>query len=251
MDEINNNGKNPFDEQDMGSSSSAPDQDPYDPYNRPANSPDPYNQPTAPNDPYARQEQPAQNINPYAQQGQYDRPYDQQYRQQGQYMQSADPRYDQQNIYNSRNIPQSGGYVQSPYGTQYRPYMPAQNMSTGMATASMVLGICSIAFSIYMFSFPPLFLVPIIGLILGIAFKCKHLPVGKGASTAGIITSIIGLIIPILLVILMVVILITNGDEVMNFIRQYSPETWQEFYEEYGDQFPEWFSESMKFFGMM
>lgn len=246
MDDMNNNGSNPFDEQNMQEEQK---QNTYDPYNQPSQQNyDPYNQPA---DPYAQQ-----NTNPYAQQGQYSQPYNQPYKQpydqgqQGQYMQDVSSPYDQQNTYNRQNIPQSG-YVQSPYGTQYRPYMPAQNMSTGMAVASLVLGICSIVLGIFMFAFPPLFLLPIIGLILGIVFKCKHLPVGKGMSTAGIITSIFGLIIPLALLIMIMVMLITNGAEIMEFMKQYSPEDYEELYEIYGEQFPEWFEGAMRFFGLM
>ncbi len=255
MDDINPNGNNPFDEQNMQEDKS---QNTYDPYNQPAQNYDPYNQPV---NPYAQQNTqqgadqygPAsQNTNPYAQQGQYSQPYSRPYDQgqQGQYMQDVSSPYNQQNTYNRQNIPQSG-YVQSPYGTQYRPYMPAQNMSTGMAVASLVLGICSIVLGLFMFAFPPLFLLPIIGIILGIVFKCKHLPVGKGMSTAGIITSVFGLIIPLALLIIIMVMLITNGAEIMEFMKQYSPEDYEELYELYGEQFPEWFEGAMRFFGLM
>ncbi len=231
MSDINNNGENPFNEQDTRQ---------QDPYNQPAQGNDPYNQPAQGSNPY---NQPMQNT--------YNTPN----QQQGQYMQDVnspyDQSYNQQNVYNRQNIPQNGGYVQSPYGTQYRQYMPAQKMSTGMAVASMVLGICSICLGLFMFAFPPLFLLPIIGLILGIVFKCKHLPVGRGMSTAGIITSAIGLVIPLLFLILVVVLLISNGAELMEFMKEYSPEDYRELYELYGDQFPEWFDGAMKFFGIM
>ena len=110
-----------------------------------------------------------------------------------------------------------------------------------MAVASLVLGIVSICSGIFMFSFPILFLMPIIGLILGIVYKTKHLPVGKGLSTAGIITSALGLVLPIILIIVLAVLLVSHGDVFMDAIREYSPEQYEEFYEMYKDQFPQWF----------
>ena len=216
MSEMNNNGENPFGEQDTRGREDAG----YDPYNQPAQ----------------QRQDPAD-------------------RQQGQYMQDVnspyDQNYSQQNVYNSQSIPQRGGYTQSPYGAQYHKYVPAQDQSTGMAVASMVLGILSICLAMFAFAFPPLFLLPIIGLILGIVFKSKHLPVGRGMSTAGIVTSIVGLIIPLLLLIFIVVLLLSHGAELMEFMKQYSPEDYEELYEIYGDQFPEWFNGAMKFFCIM
>ena len=208
MDELNN--KNPFDEQDTSGSD-------YDPYNQPK-------QETAGtvnldknSSPYG---QPQQN-NPYNQ------PYQQPYNQQGVY-------------YNQVNTPQQGYSYPQYGGSPYQPYAP-QNQSTGMAVASLVLGIISICIGLFMWSFPILFLLPIIGLILGIVYKTKHLPVGKGLSTAGIVTSAVGLVIPIVFLIIMVVVLLVHGDALMEYIREISPEQYEEFYEMYGDQFPQWF----------
>ena len=187
MDEFNND-KNPFDEQPSGGQDA---------------------------NPYAQQNNQQQNGNPYAQQG--GNPYNQQPQQ------NANP-YNQPNqgyAYNQQNIPQQGysqpqgyqqqGYAQQGYGAPYmQPY--AQQGSTGMATASLVLGIISIVMGIPMLMLPPLFILPIIGLVLGIVFKTKHLPVGKGLSTAGIITSSLGLVLPILLVILFVVLFFTSAE---------------------------------------
>lgn len=184
---------------------------------------------------------PNQNFNPYNQAPQQNtNPYNQPYQQpQNGY------------TYNQPNTPQQG-YYQQPQGYYQQPqqnYAPyPQQASTGMAVASLVLGIVSIVLGLFMFSFPPLFLAPIIGLILGIVFKCKRLPVGKGLSTAGIITSAIGLIIPLALLILVVVLLLTNGAELMEFLKQTSPQDYEELYELYGDQFPEWFSDAMRIF---
>jgi len=94
---------------------------------------------------------------------------------------------------------------------------------------------------------PFLFLFPIIGIILGIVFKCKKLPVGKGMSTAGIITSAIGLAIPIALLAFVVVMLLTNGAELMQNLKQISPDQYEQLYEMYGDQFPQWFDAAVSF----
>lgn len=228
MDEFNNNDKNPFDEQDTGSTDTSGT---YDPYNQPRQPANPYSQPQQPANPY---NQPQQNSNPYyGQSAQGTNPYNQSYQQQGTY-----------NQYNQQNIPQQG-YVPPQYGTPYQPY--PQNQSAGMAVASMVLGIISIAFSLFMLAFPVLFLIPIIGIVLGIVFKSKRLQIGKGMSTAGIITSVIGLLLPILLVIIAAVLIVTNGHEVMEFLKTYSPEEYNELYEMYGDQFPQWFDSMLHF----
>lgn len=219
MDEFNNE-KNPFDEQTGGDpmpntdrSYGAPREQQENPYMQ---SVDPYNQ------------QAQQNQNPYNQQGQ--QPYNQGY------------------TYNQQNIPQQGYVNPQSYGAQgYQPYPLHQ--STGMAVASLVLGIISIVMALPAMGFPALFLVPIIGLILGIVFKCKRLPVGKGISTAGIVTSAIGIIIPIAILAVMVVLLLTNGARIMEFIKEYSPEQYQEFYDLYSDQFPQWFEGILRILG--
>lgn len=229
MDEFNNN---PFNEDKM---------------------PDPYN---AQNDPYNQQA--GQNVNPYNQQpvqGQNVQPYQQQYNfppQDGQYQQN--PQYQQEQNpynmpqggynYNQQNIPQNGYAAPQGYGVPYQP----QQAGTGMAVASRVLGILSICTGLFMFDLPFLFLMPIIGIILGIVFKCKRLPVGKGMSTAGIITSAIGLAIPVALLILVIIMLVTNGAELMQYMKQVAPEQYEQLYELYGDQFPQWFSDAVSFF---
>lgn len=220
MDDFNN-APNPFDEENNSTPADAAPQQQYnmpgaDPYNQaPQQNVNPYNQP------YNQTQQ--QNINPYNQAPQQNmNPYNQPYNQQNY-------------TYNAQNIPQQGYYAPQGYAAPY------QQPSTGMAVASLVLGIVSIVMGILMFALPVLFLVPIIGLILGIVFKCKHLPVGKGLSTAGIITSSLGLLIPIALLIFVVAMLLTNGAEVMEFIKQYSPEEYEQLYEMYSEQFPQWF----------
>lgn len=260
MDELNNNEKNPFDEQDTSNNSpetgtySQPQQNPgYDPYNQPRQSSDPYNQPQQNVNPYS---QPQQNSNPYGQPQQYSNPYGQpqqnsnpygQPQQNIPYNQPYQQQYNRQaGTYNQQNIPQQG-YIPPQYGTPYRQPYVSQNQSTGMAVASLVLGIVSICFSLFMFSFPPLFLVPIIGLVLGIVFKSKHLPVGKGLSTAGIVTSVLGLILPIILVIIMAFILLSYGDVIMDYMRVNAPEEYEYLYQQFGDQFPEWFDGILRF----
>lgn len=231
MDEFNND-RNPFDEQKTGG----------EPYAEQGN-----NQQQAP---YAAQDNNAYGQqNPYAQQGgnpyQQNNPYNQPqnanpYNQQ---QQNANPY--QQNQQNFNPYGQLGGWQ----GMQQAQYNAAQQ-STGMATASLVLGIISIVLGILMFALPLLFLVPIIGLILGIVFKTKHLPVGKGLSTAGIITSSLGLILPIVFLVIVMVFMFKNPEfmrNYMNQLKEISPEQYQEFYDQLGGYFPEWF-ESVLFF---
>ena len=170
---------------------------------------------------------------------QYQQPYQQNYN------------YNQQNINQQGYIPpQHDGYGY----TQYTPY--PQQPSQGMAVASLVLGIVSIVFSLLTSMVPFLFLVPIIGLILGILHKSKHLPVGKGLSTAGIVTSIIGLVLPVVIIILCIVLLFSMGNnpafseiirESMDMIKETSPEEYEMLYEAYGEVFPGWFSEGLRF----
>ncbi|MDE7278698.1 MAG: hypothetical protein K2N26_03105 [Oscillospiraceae bacterium] len=215
MDEFNNN---PFNEDKTAG----------------GNSTDPYN---TQNDPFNQQPVQGQNGQPYQQP--YNVPP-----QNGQYQQGQNPYIMPQGDYgyNQQNIPQNGYAAPQGYGV---PYQPQQ--STGMAVASLVLGIISICTGLFMFSFPFLFLMPIIGIILGIVFKSKKLPVGKGMSTAGIITSVIGLVIPLALIVFVVVMLVTNGAELMQYLKQISPEQYEQLYEIYGEQFPQWFSGAISF----
>jgi|GEM_PF-2738937 hypothetical protein len=186
---------------------------------------DPYNQ--YQQKPTASQYGMNQSYQPNQQQGYYSQPQ-QSYGQPVQNNQYIQQPYGQpQNIYQQ--------YPQNPYGAAAAVYPNSGKI--GMAIASLVLGICSIVFGIFMFVFFPLALAPIIGLILGIVFKCKHLPNGKGISTAGIITSSIGIVLPIIFII----VLILNMNKAMDFIEKYNPEQYQQMYDEYYDDFPEWF----------
>ena len=267
MDEFNN-APNPFNEDNNGGKSNSENQ-----YNMPGVDPlgsqpqqnagqynDPYNQQPQQNagqynDPYNQQPQQSagQYNDPYNQQpqqsaGQYNNPYNQQPQQNaGQYNPYSQSNQQQ---YNMPNNPyqQNYTYPQQGYAQQQSYGMPYQRpQSTGMAVASLVLGIISIVMGLFMFAAPVLFLVPIIGIILGIVFKCKRFSVGKGLSTAGIITSSIGLAIPVILLIFVMVMLVTHGAELMEYIKQISPDQYEELYELYGDQFPEWFDGIMSF----
>lgn len=142
-------------------------------------------------------------------------------------------------------VPPQGYYANQGYGYN-APYQQPQQ-STGMAVASLVLGILSICTGLFMFNVPFLFLLPIIGIILGIVFKCKKLPVGKGMSTAGIITSAIGLAIPLALLAFVIVMLLTHGAELMQYLKEISPDQYEQLYEIYGDQFPQWFDAAVSF----
>lgn len=221
MDEFNND-RNPFEEEKQGTQNpygeqqgyqqQAPYQQPQNPYNQ---QPDPYNQ--QPNQ-YSQQQ------NPYSQQpnqyNQQQNPYSQPYQQ---------------------NIPQQGYAQPRGYGMPYQPYASRQQ-STGMAVASLVLGIISIVCAFFSLFIVPL-IIPLIGLILGIVYKTKHYTVGRGISTAGIITSAIGLVLPFVLL----VVLVAAMPALIEFVRQNSPEQYKELYDTYSKQFPEWFNEAAIF----
>ncbi len=161
--------------------------------------------------------------------------------------------YQQDYSYNQQNINQQG-YIppqQSIY-QQYTPY--PQQPSQGMAIASLVLGIISIVFALITAMMPLFFIVPIIGIILGALHKSKHLPVGKGISTAGIVTSIVGIVVTILIYVacFALVAYVANNpefmSEYMDMLKDVSPEDYEMLYEMYGEMFPEWFSEAIRFF---
>lgn len=171
--------------------------------------------------------------------------------QNSQYQQPYQQPYQQNYNYNQQNINQQGYVPPQQGGYSYQQYIPyPQQPSQGMAIASLVLGIVSIVFSLFTLMLPFLFLVPIIGIILGALHKSKHLPVGKGLSTAGIITSIVGLLLPIVIVIACVAFVLSNPDlmrEYMNLYEEIYPEDYEMLYEILGEQYPEWFSEAICF----
>ena len=139
------------------------------------------------------------------------------------------------------------GYGQ-PYPDQYQqyqtyggqnPYAGYPQQGTGLATASLVIGILSILGAVLTACIPiPLLFLPVVGIVLGIVHKSKHIPEGRGKSTAGIITSAIGLILPIL----MWVIIIAMLPQMMEYVKETDPETYQQIYDQYGDQLPQFFS---------
>ena len=241
MDENKNNGN--FEEESFAQSemrNEAPqqpaqpqDQQPTDPYNQPytnAQQPtDPYNQPYTSNQqntysqPYANNQQNTQNntqsanFDPYKQPG-FD-PYKQPYNN------------DYNNGYNN-------GY--NPYGQN--PATVNGTYPTGLATASLVIGIISILSVLFMFAFPPLFILPIIGIILGAVYKSKHYPAAKGVSTAGIITSAASLVLAVVFIVNLMYSDDGSGMRTfMQMLKDYSPEVYEEYYEQFYSDFPEWF----------
>lgn len=288
MDEFNNNnnfGEESFAEKEMQNEASAqnteaqqnpyaqPEQNPYvqntDPYNQPASNPydqqsaNPYNQTNS--IPYNQQ-----NNNPYnmPNSNPYNQPNTNPYNRQnsGAYNQGGNP-YNMpgayQNNYStpvqqgSYNSAQQGNY--DPYKQPYDPYKQPYSYNqyggyqngtypTGMATASFIIGIISILLTLFMLAFPFLGILPIIGIVLGAVYKSKHYPVGKGLSTAGIVTSAVslGLVIIIFvgLVIWMMSLMMGDGSgmqELMQYIKSLSPEVYEEYYNQYHSQYPQWF----------
>lgn len=215
---MNNNNKN-FGEESF-SEQGAPQQSPQD----------------TQSDPYANgvYSKPSQNTqpDPYAANDQYD-PYKQ-----------PDP------------YTQTEPYTHSAYQQKYDPYAPQNGgfngypqqavYPTGMAVASLVIGIISIMSVLFMIMFPPFFVLPVIGIVLGAIYKSKHYPVGKGMSTAGIVTSVVSIVLVAAIFVLafsVVFSMIENGQmsQMMQFIKDYRPDIYEEYYNMYHEQFPEWF----------
>ena len=97
------------------------------------------------------------------------------------------------NYYGPQNPYQNqGGYVQPPYGA------PPQEGSSGMAVASMVLGLLAILLSCCLY--PVAFLLALIGLILGAVAIKKDTP-GKGMAIAGLVLSLISIAIAVLFIV--------------------------------------------------
>ncbi len=166
----------------------------------------------------------------------------------------------QQNPYNmpaSQNAYQeSNPYNQTssnPFTQQAAAY-EGPKPTSGLATASMVLGIISIVLWLFLMMFPPLLLLPIISIILGIVHKTKHLPVGKGSSTAGIVTSTISLVLCIALIVIAVVIVMNSGDLMYNSlqtIKEAMPDLYEQYYDMFYDMYPEWFDGAIKMLGCL
>lgn len=217
MDEFNNNNLDNKEPQNGTPTNGQP----YDPYNQPVN---PAN--GQPYDPY--NQQPTQGAVPYT----YD-PYAQQNAQQGQ--QPYDP-YSQS--------PNYANYVQNQYGGG--AYAIPQRAPEGMATASLVMGILSIVSFITVY-LPPIF--AILGIVFGCIHKSKHYPNGNGKATAGIVCSVIGLLFIVGMFALGLSLM--NNPEIMRqsleMIKEQDPETYDQLYDMYYDQFPQWF-EGIKLF---
>lgn len=217
MDEFNNNNLDNKEPQNGTTENGQP----YDPYNQPVN---PAN--GQPYDPY--NQQPTQGAVPYT----YD-PYAQQNAQQGQ--QPYDP-YSQS--------PNYANYVQNQYGGG--AYAIPQRAPEGMATASLVMGILSIVSFITVY-LPPIF--AILGIVFGCIHKSKHYPNGNGKATAGIVCSVIGLLFIVGMFALGLSLM--NNPEIMRqsleMIKEQDPETYDQLYDMYYDQFPQWF-EGIKLF---
>lgn len=211
MDELNNNNLDNKEPQNGTPENGQP----YDPYNQPVN---PAN--GQPYDPY--NQQPTQGAVPYT----YD-PYAQQNAQQGQ--QPYDP-YSQS--------PNYANYVQNQYGGG--AYAIPQRAPEGMATASLVMGILSIVSFITVY-LPPVF--AILGIVFGCIHKSKHYPNGNGKATAGIVCSVIGLLFIVGMFALGLSLM--NNPEIMRqsleMIKEQDPETYDQLYDMYYDQFPQWF----------
>jgi hypothetical protein len=158
------------------------------------------------------------------------------------------------------NNPQAGysqqSYSQSPQdgrlpysgnnnGAPYRPYAngePYRNYPTGLATASLVIGIVSIVFGIIIAIFViPLGILPVIGLILGIVYKTKKYPVKRGVSTAGIICNVIGILLPIITYVL----IFTVGMNILQNLDEYlTPEEYEMVQEEMDRQLDEMYGDN-------
>ncbi len=132
--------------------------------------------------------------------------------------------------------PYNGNPYYNPYNDPYAGY--GGNNSQGLAIGSLVCGIVGLFTFLLGWIFPVLFILPIVAVILGIVHKSKHLPNGKGLSTAGIVMGIIGTILPIIFL----VAAVANLPEMMEYIEDIDPSAYEEFYDEYAEDYPEFFS---------
>lgn len=135
---------------------------------------------------------------------------------------------------------QYNGMYTDPNGMPYK---------TGLATASLVIGILSLVLLFTGFLFiPPLGVLPIVGIVLGCIYKGKRYPVGKGASTAGIICSVVALVLSILFIVFIVYIVMNYMPEVMQILKSQSPDVYQQYYDMFHDTYPEWFNTAAALF---
>lgn len=132
--------------------------------------------------------------------------------------------------------PYNGNPYYNPYNDPYAGY--GGNDSQGLAISSLVCGIVGLFTFLLGWIFPILFILPIVAVVLGIIHKTKHSPNGKGMSTAGIVMGIIGTILPIILL----AAIFANLPEMMDYIEDIDPSAYEEFYNEYAEDYPEFFS---------
>ena len=212
MDEFNNNNN---ENKNFGEESFAEQERRSENVQQPQNTPyDPYNmpleqqgQPVSRNTPYPINQQVPPDFDPYKQ------PLPQ-----GQY--------------------QYNGMYTDPNGMPYK---------TGLATASLVIGILSLVltFTGLIYLIP---ILPIVGIILGCIYKGKHYPVGKGASTAGIICSVVALVLSIIFIVFIMYIVMNYMPEVMQILKSQSPDVYQQYYDMFHDTYPEWFNTAAALF---
>ncbi len=157
---------------------------------------------------------------------------------------------------NSYNDPNFDPYRQG-YGYDPNMYYGAAAMGqypTGLATASMIIGIISILGVLLMISFPPLLILPVLGIVFGAMYKSKKYPVARGRSTAGIVMSVVSLVMVVALFVIAVYAMMTimqdseQMNEMMQLIKQYYPDIYEQYYEMFGEQYPEWFTAALQMF---
>jgi hypothetical protein len=111
---------------------------------------------------------------------------------------------------------------------------PYKYYPTGFATASLVIGIISVVLAMPFAVLPFMLLLPIVGLILGIVYKTKHYPIGKGLSTAGIVLNSVGIGLSLLILIGIIFVGIAGSAYMSEYGSEYySPEQIQKIIEEY------------------
>lgn len=123
-------------------------------------------------------------------------------------------------------------------------YLDANGMpyKTGLATASLVIGIVSLVLTFsFMIFIPPLGILPIIGIILGCVYKGKKQPVGKGTSTAGIICSAASLVLSVGFIAICVYAVMNYMPEIMEYLKAIDPDIYEQYYEMFYEMYPEWF----------
>ncbi len=172
---------------------------------------DPYNMPLEEN------EKPAQKV-------EYDRSYESQNR--------IPPDFDPYKQPIPQNI-QYGGLYLDANGMPYK---------TGLATASLVLGIISLVLTFsFLIFIPPLGILPILGIIFGCIYKGKKQPVGKGTSTAGIICSAVSLVITVGFLAICVYAVMNCMPELMEYLKAMDPDIYEQYYNMFYNTYPEWF----------